>query len=85
MNTQIFFSVIEHYNRGDIQFNLGTNWSFLFNNQWYPTRAFMIAYYQQLGQNNECNLHQAVFELSKFMPIVSADITYDNCFPVANI
>ena len=85
MNTQIFFSVIEHFNRGAIQFNLGTNWSFLFNNQWYPTRAFMIAYYQQLGQNNECNLHQAVFELSKFMPIVSADITYANYLPVANI
>ncbi len=85
MNTQIFLSVIEHYNRGDIQFNLGINWSFLFNNQWYPTHAFMITYYQQLGQNNECNLYQAVFELSKFMPIVSADITYDNCFPVANI
>ena len=85
MNTQIFFSVIEHFNRGAIQFNLGTNWSFLFNNQWYPTRAFMIAYYQQLGQNNECNLHQAIFELSKFMPIVSADITYGNNLPVANI
>jgi hypothetical protein len=58
---------------------------FMFNNQWYPTRAFMIAYCQQLGQNNEYNLHQAVFELSKFIPIVSADITYGNYLPVANI
>lgn len=85
MDTQIFFSIIEHFNRGAIQFNLATNWSFLFNIQWYPTRAFMITYYQQLGQTNECNLYQAVFELSKFMLIVSAAITYDNCFPVANI
>lgn len=85
MNTQVFFSVIDQFNQGHIQFNLGTNWSFLFNNQWYPTRALMITYYQQLGQNNECNLYQAVFELSKFMPMVSADITYDNCFPVGNI
>jgi len=84
MNTQIFFSVINQFNEGAIQFNLGTNWSFFFNNQWYPTRAFMIAYYQQLGQNNEYNLHRAVFELSKFMPIVSADITYVNYSPVPN-
>ncbi len=84
MNTQLFFSIIEYFNRGDIQFNLGTN-CFFFNNQWYPTRAFMITYYQQLGQNNECNLYQAVFELSKFMPIVSADVTYVNYLPVANI
>ena len=85
MNVHVFFSVIDRFNSGQIQFNLGTNWSFLFNNQWYPTRAFMIAYYQQLGQNHECNLHQAIFELSKFMPIVSADITYGNNLPVANI
>ena len=85
MNTQVFFSVIDQFNQGHIPFNLGTNWSFLFNNQWYPTRALMITYYQQLDQNNDCNLYQAVFELSKFMPIVSADITYDNCFPVVNI
>jgi len=84
MNTQVFFSVIDQFNYGNIQFNLGTNWSFLFNNQWYPTRAFMIAYCQRLGQNNDYNLYQAVFELSKFIPIASADITYDNCLPVAN-
>jgi hypothetical protein len=84
MNTQMFFSVIDQFNQGNIQFNLGTNWSFLFNNQWYPTRAFMRAYFQQLGQNNDYNLHQSVFELSKFIPIVSADITYNYCLPVAN-
>lgn len=85
MNTAIFCSIIDNFNRGNIRFNLGTNWSFLFNNHWYPTRVFMIAYYQQSEQNNECNLYQAVFELSKFMPIVSADITYDNYLPVPNI
>ena len=84
MNTQVFFSVIDQFNQGHVRFNLGTNWSFLFNNQWYPSRAFMIVYYQQLGQKNEYNLHQAVFELSKFMPIVSADISYDNYLPIAN-
>jgi len=85
MNTQVFFSTIDQFNHGNIQFNLGTNWSFLFNNQWYPTRAFMRAYCQQLGQNNNYNLHQSVFELSKLIPIISADITYNNCLPVVNM
>ena len=85
MNIQVFFSVINQFNEGGIQFNSGTNWSFLFNNQWYPTRAFMIAYYQQLGKHHECNLYQAVFELSKFIPIVSSDVTYSNYLPVANV
>ena len=84
MNSQIFILTIEQFNQGNVNFNLGTNWSFLFNNLWYPSRAFMIAYCQQLGQNNEYNLHQAVFELSKYIPIVSADITYSNNLPVAN-
>jgi hypothetical protein len=84
MNTEVFFSLIDQFNKGEIQFNLGANWSFLFNNQWYPTRAFMVNYYRQLGQNNDYNLHQAVFELSKFIPIVSAEITYHNCLPTAN-
>lgn len=85
MNTQVFFNLIEQFNRGTIQFNLGTKWSFLFNNQWYPTRAFMSAYNQQLGVNTDINLHQAVFELSKFISISSADITYNNNMPVPNI
>ena len=82
MNTQVFFTVIEQFNNGNVRFNLGTKWSFLFNNHWYPTRAFMIAYSQQLGVNNEYNLHQAVFELSKFIPTISADISYVSHFPV---
>ena len=85
MNIQAFFLVINQFNEGGIRFNLGTKWSLLFNNQWYPTRAFMIAYYQQLGQDHECNLHQAVFELSTFIPIVSSDVTYSNYSPVANV
>ena len=85
MNTQVFFSVVNQFDQGNIQFNLGTKWSFLFNNKWYPTRAFMITYYQQLGQNNECNLYQAVFELSKFVPTVSSDVTYSNYLPVVNV
>jgi hypothetical protein len=85
MNNQIFISLIESFNRGEIQFNLGTNWSFLFNNHWYPTRAFMSAYNQELGQNADINLYQAVFELSKFMPIISADIKYNDNLPVSNI
>ncbi len=85
MNMHVFSSLIDQFNNGGIQFNLGTNWSFLFNNQWYPTRAFMIAYYQQLGQDINCNLYQATFELYKFIPIVSADITYVNYLPISNL
>jgi hypothetical protein len=84
MNIHVFAIVTTRFNNGDVKFNLGSNWSFLFNNQWYPTRAFMKAYFTELGEDSEYNLHQSVFELSKFIPIVSADIEYLNYLPVQN-
>ena len=84
MNNQIFVLLIESYNRGEVKFNHGTNWSFLFNNHWYPARSFMLSYYQQIGQNTNINLHRAVFELSKFMPVTTSDITFKDNFPVIN-
>ena len=84
MNIQVFTSAIDNFNDGNIKFNLGSNWSFLYNNHWYPTRAFMITYSKQLGENKDYNLHQAVFELSKFIPITSANISYISQLPVSN-
>lgn len=81
----MFFKVSDDFNIGRIPFNLGTNWSFLYNNQWHPKCAFMITYYQQLDQNNECNLYHAVFELSKFIPVISADINYKTTMPILHI
>jgi hypothetical protein len=85
MNIQVFTSAIDNFNDGNIKFNLGSNWSFLYNNHWCPTRSFMITYSKQLGENKDYNLHQAVFELSKFIPITSADISYESHLPVLNV
>lgn len=85
MNTQVFFLIIERFNNGDVKFNLGTNWSFLFNNNWYPSRAFMNSYFSELGEDREYNLHQSVFELSKFIPITSAFVAYNNHLPISNL
>jgi hypothetical protein len=82
MNTQVFFAVIEQYNLGEVEFRLGHNWSFLFNNKWYPTLSFMREYYTRLNQYQEYNLYQSAFELSKFIPLVSAEILYDSHLPV---
>lgn len=85
MNTQVFTTVIDRFNNGNIKFNLGSNWSFLFNNNWYPSRAFIKAYHLELGEDKEFNLHQSVFELSKFIPITSANIFYENHLPISNL
>jgi len=82
MNHQAFLAVVEQYNQGEVEFNLGINWSFLFYNKWYPTLSFMKSYYRQLEQVQEYNLYQSAFELSKFMPLISAEIDYINNFPV---
>jgi hypothetical protein len=82
MNHQVFLAVVEQYNQGEVEFNLGTNWSFLFNNKWYPTMSFMKQYYRQLGQDQEYNLYKSAFELSKYIPLISAEINYINNYPV---
>jgi hypothetical protein len=81
MNTQVFFLTIERFNNGIVKFNLGKKWSFLFNNQWYPSRA----YYSELGEDRQCNLHLSVFELSKFIPITTAYISYKSHLPISNL
>ena len=84
MKMEVFAKAINQFDKGIMEFNLGTKWSFLFNNKWYPTHAFMKAYYQQQSINKEYNLHQSVFELSKFMSVISAEKTYFNCLPIEN-
>lgn len=61
MNTLVFFSIIGRFNNGNINFNLGKNWCFLFNNQWYYSRAFIKAYHLELGEYKGFNLHQPIF------------------------
>lgn len=82
MNHQVFLAVVEQYNQGEVEFNLGINWSFVFNNKWYPTLSFMKQYYRQLGHDQEYNLYKSAFELSKYIPLVSAEINYINNYPV---
>jgi|LakMenEpi03Aug12_release.lakeMendotaPanAssembly.Ray.scaffolds.fasta_scaffold936040_1 hypothetical protein len=83
MNNQIFFQAISNFDNGQVNFNLGENWSFLFNQKWYPTRAFMRHYLEIAERpNDNVNLHQSVFELSKFISIYSSEINYVEHRPV---
>jgi hypothetical protein len=83
MNNELFFQAITNFNNGLIAFNLGSNWSFLFNQKWYPTRAFYRHYLELNGMaNDNVNLHQSVNEVSKYIPIFSSEINYTENIPV---
>jgi hypothetical protein len=82
MNTEIFFNTILEFDKGYNGFNLGYSWSFQFNQKWYPTHAFMKRYRLNTGETSEMPLHRAVFELSKLIPIVSAEVEFKNHFPI---
>jgi hypothetical protein len=78
-----FFQAISNFDNGKVTFNLGENWSFLFNQKWYPTRAFMRHYLELSGEpNNQIVLYQAVNELTKLFPIISKEVNYANHLPV---
>jgi len=77
MDYNLFVQTINRFDNGLARFNLGNNWSFLFNNKWYPTRAFMVEYNFATNDQRDVNLHTAVFELTKLFPVISAEITYD--------
>ena len=82
MNNQIFLMTINEFDQGLVQFNLGENWSFIFNQKWYPTRAFMNRYNFNSGIENQINLHSSTHELSKLFPVVSSEINYTYHRPV---
>lgn len=84
MKLEVFTHLINQFDNGDVQFNLGDKWSFLFNNKWYPIHAFMKEYYKYEKIEKECNLHQAVFELSKFIPLFSSEKSFYHNYPVEN-
>ena len=81
MNHIVFNQVVDRFNNGQVQFNLGRKWSFLFDQKWYPVHAFMAEYNVIMGISNEMNLYLSVFELSKFFPIATAEIEFVNHFP----
>ena len=84
MNTTTFFQTIADFDNGYNEYNLGDNWSFLFNQKWYPSRAFMVRYMNNMNEQGakDMNLHRAVFELSKVLPIYSKLVHYSNHQPV---
>jgi hypothetical protein len=82
MNYIVFNQVIERFNNGQVQFNLGRKWSFLFDQKWYPVHAFMAEYNVIMGITNEMNLYSSVFELSKVFPLSTAEIEFVNHLPV---
>lgn len=83
MNTIHFFQAISDFDNGMVDFNLGENWSFLFNQKWYPTRAFM-RHFLMLNRtpNDKITLHQSVNELSKFIPVFSSEVNYTEHLPI---
>jgi hypothetical protein len=83
MNNQVFFQAISNFDNGQVTFNLGQNWSFLFNQKWYPSRAFMRHYLELSGQpNDQIVLYQAITELSKFIPVFSSEVNYTEHLPI---
>jgi hypothetical protein len=82
MNHIVFNQVIDRFNNGQVQFNLGRKWSFLFDQKWYPVHAFMAEYNVIMGVTNEMNLHSSVFTISKFIPVSTAEIEFVNHLPV---
>jgi hypothetical protein len=82
MNHSVFIQVIDRFNTGQVIFNRGRNWSFLFDQKWYPVHAFMAEYNSLMGIPGQMNLHSSVFELSKFFPTATAEIEYLNHLPV---
>lgn len=77
MNTELFFQAITDFDNGLAAFNLGSKWSFLFNQKCYPTRAFMRHYLELNGTpNDKITLHESVYQLSKIIPIFSSEIKY---------
>jgi hypothetical protein len=83
MNQLVFSQVVERFNNGEVLFNRGENWSFLYAQKWYPIHAFMAEYNLITGVNREMNLHSAVFELSKLLPITTTEVRYSSCLPLA--
>ena len=83
MNTMHFFQAISDFDNGMVNFNLGDKWSFLFNQKWYPTRAFMRHYLELNGTpNDNIVLYQSVNELSKFIPVFSSEVNYTEHLPI---
>lgn len=83
MNTELFFQTVSNFDNGLVNFNLGSNWSFLFNQKWYPTRAFMRHYLELNGTpNDNIILYQSVNEISKFIPVYSSEVNYTEHIPV---
>ena len=81
MDINTFAQVINRFDNGQVTFNLGSNWSFLFNQKWYPTHAFMVEYNYVAGNTDNVTLHSAVNTLSKFIPVASSEVTYQTHFP----
>ncbi len=84
MNTATFFNTILEFDNGYNRYNLGDNWSFQFNGKWYPSRAFMVRYINNMNEEGakEMTLHRAVYELSKTFPIYSKLIHFSEHQPV---
>ena len=83
MNTELFFQAISNFDNGIVNFNLGSKWSFLLNQKWYPTRAFYRHYLELNGTpNDKITLHQSAYDLSKFIPVYSSEVNYKEHLPV---
>ena len=66
-------SAMKSFKNVQVQFNLGR--------KWYPVHAFMAEYNVIMGIGNEMNLHSSVFTISKFIPVVTAEIEFVNHLP----
>lgn len=78
-----FNNAISDFDKGLINFNLGSKWSFFYNGKWYPTHALVKKIHEQGNyEGTPPTLHKATHELSKILPIISKQVVYSDHYPV---
>ena len=83
MNYNQFLQTIDEFNQGDGQFNHGTSIdAFLFNNKWYPVKAFVN---QALTDNS--TTHEAIKKVVSLIPYIrikeDVDFSNSNNLPIS--
>jgi hypothetical protein len=67
---------------GRLTFNLGHNESFIFEGKWYPIRKIVNTGCNYANERADYNLYQSTMKLTKFLPVISANVVYTSCGPI---
>lgn len=83
MTIQQLLQATTECDNGLLDFNLGTNRSFLYKKKWYPLRA-TVNFAKELNDESELTTDRALLELGLVLPYTRIDnISFDNQLPVS--